>query len=203
MAQTANDLLDNNTVASKGVFGGLGAEFEKALARDAKLIANRKKRPPNYYNSLGATEQTINGTTEEALIVTSAQAKKKAVTYLKEMASVKSVTNDYNDLLTEYTEARNADSSTVISDLDLVTGKFNAFRVELLKQPEIEVDVKSGFSPALDAMVRALGRLGLKDRRERFHNLFDTVAREQYIGAQTDELKKELRSWIRVFVTYP
>ena len=44
MAQTANDLLDNNTVASKGVFGGLGAEFEKALTETLhELVRDHRK----------------------------------------------------------------------------------------------------------------------------------------------------------------
>jgi len=202
MPDYEDDFLDNEH-AAKGLYGGLGAQYEQALAREAKLSANRKRTPPQYYDSSGAVEQTIARSTEDALIVTAAQAKQKAVAYLKDMASVKSVSNDYNDLLAEYAEARAEDSDAVITDLDQLTGKFNDFRIELLKKPEIEVDVKSGFSPALSAMIRALGKLGAKDRRERFHNLFDIVSQEQFVEEQTEELKKELRSWIRVFVAYP
>jgi len=202
MPSNYNDFLFDATATKLAPLGGSNSKFEKASKRDAKLVDNRRTTPPDYYNSISKTEYSVGGPVEDALILASAQTKQKAVGYLKQMSNVGSVSDDYNDLLQEFTEARITDSQSVVDGLDQITKKFNEFRDGFNSQQDIEADLKSGFSPLFSAMVRALGRIGLKDRRERFHNLFDSASQVQHVEEQTEDLKKELRSWIRVLVTY-
>jgi len=191
-AVTTDSLLKNSS-----------ANLATAEKYAAKLAANRKTNPPEYFNSLTGNTYSIDGVTEDSLILASAQSKQKAVGYCKQMANVGSISDDYNDLLKEFTESRQADSANIVAGLDQITGKFNEFRDDLQSQPGTASNVGSGFVPMLSAMVRSLGRLGLKDRRERFHSTFNNASKTQHLEDQTEDLKKELRSWIRVLVTYP
>ena len=204
MAQDYDDFLSGSSPSGPNMLlRSTNASLATADKLREKLVYNRKKVPPEYYSSSDEVQYSVGGAIEDALLLASAQSKQKAIAYLKQMSSVGSVSNDYNDLLTEFSESQQANSTAVVDGLDQITGKFNEFREDLATQPNVENEIKVGLSPLFSAMARALGRLGLKDRRERFHNLFDTSSQYQHAEQQTEELKKELRSWIRVLVTYP
>ena len=176
-----------------------------AAAEQLSLATKRKLNPPSYYDSEIDRDQGISSDTEAALILISSTAKFKAVEYMKAFADagVSAASEDYNDLLTEFSAAQVTVSENISADLAQVTGKFQAFRGSVLQAGDTNPVVSSGMTRPLQAMVASLGRLGKKETREKFHQLFNKISVQAFAKADADPLKRELRSWVRVFVSYP
>ena len=172
----------------------------------AKLAANRKDVLPDYYDADSGSTVIIPSSTKDALILLGTETKRKATAYIKVYldASSGAFAKDYNDLLTEFVEQQVANGDAVVSELQQVTGKFNDFRRQLSGElTETNLIIEEGMQPVLEAMSRALGRLGEIDRSETFHNRFNGVMEAQFKQELADTTKKELRSWLRVIASYP
>lgn len=177
-------------------------DSDKEIQRITSL-ANKRLRPtPNYYDSSLDAERSILYQTEAALILMSSDSKRKAVDYMKAFSNTKSATDDYNELLQVSTDYQIAVSSSIMQDLNQVTGTFQTFRDSILKSGDEDEDIRSGMVVPLTAMVKSLGRIGYRETRERFHKVFNTAAQTQYLKKDGESLKRELRSWVRVFVSY-
>lgn len=171
-----------------------------------KLVANRKEVTPDYYDARDSATYSIPSVTEEALILLGSETKREAKAYLNAYvnASPGAFTQDYNDLLKEFVDQQVVNGEATVAELQQVTGKFNSFRTKLSGElNETNLIIEEGLQPIMDAMSRTLGRLMEIDRSEFFHNTFNGVMEAQYKQEVTDELKKELRSWIRVIASYP
>jgi len=171
-----------------------------------KLVANRRQVTPSYYDSVNGVSQAIPASTEDALILLSSTTKKKAVAYLKQLTKGESSqrTKDYNALLKEVTEQQVLYSELVAAELLTITGKFNDFLDSFSGTLDSGgLSIQTGMQPVLQAMTRSLGRLVDIDRNEYFHRMFDGVMEAQYKQKEENDVRKELRSWIRAFVSYP
>jgi hypothetical protein len=173
------------------------------LQKFQKVSQGRKNPRPAYYNSASDQDSVITFDTEEALILVDSDSKRKAVDYLKSFSDAQLTANDHNELLQDFTAKQTVVSNNIIQDIQLVTGKFQAFRDSISKLGDSETEVKSGLAAPLTVMVKALGRVGIKESREIFHRLFTHAAKTQYVNQADEALKRELRSWVRVFVSYP
>jgi hypothetical protein len=170
-----------------------------------KVYSKRRKDRPNYYDASLDREQPIPTDTEDALILIPTESKRKAVEYLKTFSDTKASTaaGDYNDLLKEFSDKQVTVSDSISSDLEQVTGKFTTFRNSILQTGDDNLTIKSGMTRPLQAMVTSLGRLGKKESREVFHRLFNSISVAEFAKANSDPIKRELRAWTRVFVSYP
>jgi len=171
-----------------------------------KLVANKRSVLPSYYSSLNGTSLTIPSATEDALILMSSDTKKRAVDYLKQLTKAEPTkrTQDYNALLTEVTEQQVLYSTLTAAELLLVTGKFNSFLTSFVGSlDEASLSIQAGMQPVVGAMTRSMGTLVDIDRNEKFHRMFNGYMRNQHAKEEQFEVKKELRSWIRAFVSYP
>lgn len=171
-----------------------------------KLNRNRKLETPNYYDSNDSNTYPIPSVTEDALILLSTSAKRKAISYLN--AYVNSTpgvfTQNYNDLLGEFIEQQVSNSASIIAELEQVTGKFNDFRTTLTgEMTETNLTIEEGLQPVMAAMGKTMGRLNEINNSEFFHDQFNSVMQGQFKQEVTNELKKELRSWLRVIASYP
>ncbi len=179
------------------------------MATDAqlkKLVANRKGVTPEYYDASDSETYPIPSVTEDALILLGSETKREAKAYLDAYvnASPGAFTQDYNDLLKEFVDQQVANGEAIVAELQQITGKFNSFRSKLSGElNETNLVIEEGMQPIMSAMSRTLGRLTEIDKSEYFHNAFNGVMEAQYKQEVTDELKKELRSWIRVIASYP
>jgi hypothetical protein len=179
------------------------------VATDAQiktLVAKRKTTRPEYYNANDSETYSIPSVTEDALVLLGSETKREAKAYLNAYvtASPGAFTKDYNDLLKEFVDQQVANGEATVAELQQVTGKFNSFRTKLSGElNETNLVIEEGMQPIMEAMSKTLGRLTEIDRSEFFHNLFNSVMEAQYKQEVTDELKKELRSWIRVIASYP
>jgi hypothetical protein len=178
---------------------------DKYTANVSVLAAKRKSVPPSYYDSTIDMDRCISSDTEQALILIGAETKRKAVDYMKSFADAKTsaAAVDYNDLLRIFSDKQVENSNNISSDLSTVTGKFQDFRGSVLQSADADATMLSGMTQPLHAMVSSLGRLGKKESREVFHKTFNTVSATVFSKLDGDALKRELRSWIRVFVSYP
>lgn len=174
-------------------------------AQTKKLVANRRETTPEYYDARDSETYTIPSVTEDALILLGSDTKRAAKDYLSAYvtASPGAFTQDYNDLLKEFVEQQVANGEATTAELKQITGKFNSFRSKLSGElNDTNVLIEEGMQPIMDTMSRTLGRLTEIDRSEYFHSQFDSVMEAQYTQEVTPELKKELRSWIRVIASY-
>ena len=175
----------------------------KQLQRLEDLGNKRLKPPPNYYDASIDQERAVSYQTEAALILLESTAKQKAVNYMKAFSDTTASVDDYNELLQVSTDYQIAVSNSIMDDLQQVTGTFQSFRSSILQAGDEDEDVRSGMVAPLTAMVKSLGRISYRETRERFHKVFNTAAQVQYVKQDGEALKRELRSWIRVFVSYP
>jgi len=178
-------------------------DTDKQLQQMKDLSNKRLKPPPDFYNSVNDQETAISYQTEAALILLGSAAKQKAVDYMKAFSGTTNSTDDYNDLLKTSTDYQIAVSNEIMSDLQQVTGTFQTFRNSILQVGDEDEDIRSGMVAPMTAMVKGLGRIGYRETRERFHKVFNTAAQVQYVKQDGEPLKRELRSWVRVFVSYP
>lgn len=180
-------------------------DYGPQAAQQVSLALKRKATPPSYYDSDIDRDRGISSDTESALILIGSPSKQKAVEYMKAFADAKASTasEDYNDLLTEFSEKQVTVSDNIASELAQVTGKFQAFRSGVLQAGDTNATIASGMVRPLYAMVTSLGRLGKKETREVFHRLFNKISVQEFAKADGEPLKRELRSWVRVFVSYP
>jgi hypothetical protein len=178
-------------------------EADRQLQKYKQLSQGRKNPRPAYYDATAAQEVVIAIDTEEALIIVASEAKRQAVDYMKSFSDAKLTANDYNELLQAFTSKQAVVSNNILQDIQQVTGKFQTFRDSLAKIGDDNTEAKSGLAAPLNAMVKALGRVGIKEARESFHRLFTKAAQVQYVNQADEALKRELRSWVRVFVSYP
>lgn len=171
-----------------------------------KLTANKRKVLPSYYSSIEGASLPIPSATEDALILMSSATKKKAVDYLKQLTAAEPTkrTQDYNALLEEVTAQQVQYSEATSAELLVVTGKFNTFLTGFSGSLDgASLSVQAGMEPVLSAMTRSMGRLVDIERNEKFHRMFNGYMEGQHKKAEQFEVKKELRSWIRAFVSYP
>lgn len=171
-----------------------------------KLTANKRSVLPTYYSSVSGVSIPIPSSTEDALILLSSTTKKRAVDYLKSLTKGEpsKQTRDYNALLSEVTEHQVAYSTLATVELETITGKFNEFYNSFTGTLDSAgLTIQVGMSPVLQAMTKTLGRIIDIDSYERFHRQFDSVMEAQHKRDEAHDVKKELRSWIRAFVSYP
>lgn len=171
-----------------------------------KLVSNRRSKLPSYYDSVTGVSSQIPASTQDALILMSSTTKKKAVDYLKQLSGgdPSQRTADYNELLEEVTATQALYSEAISQELETVTGKFNDFLDSLSGNLDSAgSSIQAGMQPVMRAMTRSLGRLVAIDKNEYFHRMFDDAMYSQYRKDEANDIKKELRSWIRAFVSYP
>jgi hypothetical protein len=174
--------------------------------QEQKLIANRRTELPTYYDSADDSTYYISSSTEDAMILLSSTTKKRCVDYIKQFLTVNPSQRqtDYNSLLYEVTSQQVENSNAIAAELALITGKFNEFLASFSGQlDDTEVTIHAGMQPIMSAMTRKLGRLIDIDQNENFHRLYDEAMKFQYAQSTDAGLKQELRSWIRVLVSYP
>jgi hypothetical protein len=95
-------------------------------------------------------------------------------------------------------------SELTSAELLVVTGKFNTFLISFSGSLDgASLAVQAGMEPVLSAMTRSMGRLVDIERNEKFHRMFNGYMENQHKKAEQFDVKKELRSWIRAFVSYP
>jgi hypothetical protein len=170
------------------------------------LVAKRKAEKPKYYNASDAETYAISSTTEDALILLGSGTKQEAKAYLNAYVNATTgiLTQDYNDLLKEFVEQQVANGTATVAELQQITGKFNTFRTKLSGElNETNLIIEEGMQPIMEAMTRTMGRMAEIDRSEYFHAQFNDAMEAQFTQQITNELKKELRSWIRVIASYP
>ena len=175
-------------------------------AQQKKLVANKRSVLPSYYSSIEGGSLTIPSATEDALILMPSDTKKRAVDYLKQLTKAEPTkrTQDYNALLKEVTEQQVVYSELTAAELLLVTGKFNDFLGKFTGSLDgAALSVQAGMQPVLSAMTRSMGRLIDIERNEKYHRMFNGYMENQHKQDEQFEVKKELRSWIRAFVSYP
>jgi hypothetical protein len=173
------------------------------VQRAINLANKRLRPPPNYYDASTDMERAISPQTEGAMILMASESKRKAVDYLKAFSGTEASVDDYNELLKVSTDYQIAVSESIMADIQQITGTFQTFRDSILKSGDEDEDIRSGMVTPLAAMVKALGRVGYREARERFHKVFNISAQTQYLMKNGESLKRELRSWVRVFVSYP
>ena len=170
------------------------------------LAAKRKNVKPEYYNSSDSETSPISSSTEDALILLGSDTKRAAKAYLNAYvnASAGAFTKDYNELLAEFIEQQIVNGDATVAELQQITGKFNAFRTQLSGElDETSLVIEEGMQPVMEAMTKTLGRIAEIDKSEYFHAQFNGAMEAQFTQQVTDDLKKELRSWIRVIASYP
>ena len=167
----------------------------------ASLRGKRKQNPPTYYNSDIQNEVSVSGNIEDALILASAEAKAKAIEYIRVLLDANPKTSDYADLLSEYT-LKQAENSKAHKDAsDTLLQQYTSFKDGLTQGADLEV-LREGMSPLIKALNSGVGRLNNQARAFDFGNDFDSDAKVFFNTKLTEEQKRELRSWIRVVATY-
>lgn len=168
----------------------------------AQLSARRKLNPPTFYNAATGATYTITSDTEDALILASPEEKRKAVEYLRLILDSVGGSTDYDDALEKFT-TKQAEVHKAHSDaLQTITASFDSFKDGLISgggEPAYVV----GFSPLISAMIKGLGGIKQESDAAEFHNRGAEVAKAFYGGRLTAEDQRELRSWIRVLLSYP
>jgi len=172
-----------------------------------RLSKFRRSILPKYYDSRDQETYSIPHNTQDALILTGNETKSKAVSYLKKLADAEPSqrTKDYNELLGLLVDNQVANSDAAATDMEQVTGKFTefiqSFRVGGAKSANSIV--QTGLQPVFDAMVRRLGPIADIGQNVTFHKNYSAFMKNRYTQDINTELKKELRSWVRVIVSYP
>ncbi len=176
-------------------------------AQLVKLRNGRKSLPPDYYSADLDEQDNIGTSTEDALILLGSDTKNEAIQYLKAFISAQesALTQDYNDLLQEFSAQQVANSTAADSDLQQLTGKFNTFRNKFRADMDDKYDplIYDGMQPILKAMTTTASRMSEIDRYETYHRTFDSIVDAQFHQSVTANLKRELRSWVRVIASYP
>ena len=171
-----------------------------------KLANNTRRVRPTYYNTDTNETYQITNSTENALILLSSTAKKKAVDYIKKLTvtSTSKSALDYTALLREVVTQQVDNSAAIQAELSLITGSFNTFLNSFSGQLDSAGEtIQSGMQPILSAMTRGMGRLKDIDQNEYYHRMFNEAVEAQFSRDSEKEIQKELRSWIRVLVSYP
>lgn len=175
--------------------------------QQTKLDKYRRAILPKYYNSKDQLTYFIPSGTQDSLILLRAESKKKAVDYLKKLADAEPSqrTKDYNELLGEVVNGQVTNADNASNDLKQITGKFTDFlnTFKAGQATAANIIIQNGLQPMFDAMVRRLGTIADVEQNITFHRNYSRFMQAQYQQDINAELKKELRSWVRVLVSYP
>jgi hypothetical protein len=172
-----------------------------------KIEKFRRAVLPMYYSSNDETVFPISPGTQDSLILLQAGSKSKAVEYIKKLvdAEPSQRTKDYNELLGDVVQNQVQNGNNAVDELQQITGKFTEFLATFRdgKATAANITIQSGLQPILNAMVRRLGTIVDVEQNVKFHKNYSGFMQATYERDADAELKKELRSWIRVLVSYP
>lgn len=167
----------------------------------ASISGKRKQNPPTYYSADTDKEVSVAGSIEDALILASAEAKAKAIEYIRILLDANPTTSDYADLLREYTLQQVANSQAKKAASDALLQQYNTFKDGLTRGADADL-LREGMTPLTKALNRGIGRLGNQSRAFDFDKDYNIGAGDFFNTKLTDAQKRELRSWIRVVAVY-
>lgn len=175
-----------------------------ALTDDEVLRINNARRgtKPLVFHSDLDQEVAIGQDTEDALILTQNTVKVKAVQYLKLLLDSNQGSTDSDDLIVEFATQQILNEELLKSEIDLILGSLNSFREDLVQGNRDEV-FTAGFSPVIQLINKALGKIQVEADANRFHGKLAEFSESRFTGRLSDLDRRSLRSWIRVFLAYP
>jgi hypothetical protein len=175
-----------------------------ALTEEEVLRINNRRLgvKPLVFNADLDQEVAIDQDTEDALILTPNTVKTKAVQYLKLLIDSNQESSDSDDLITEFAEQQVVNEEALKNEISLILGSLNSFRSDLVQGNRDDI-FTAGFSPVIQLINKALGKIQVESDSNRFHGKFAEFAEERFTGRLTDLDRRSLRSWVRVFLAYP
>ena len=166
------------------------------------LGTRRRATPPNYYSAAKNATLTIPQETEDALILAPAEEKRKASEYLRLMVDADGGSDDHDEALGKFVDKQTAVKQALTDTLSRITKGFDEFKDKLVGSARDPVFV-TGFAPLLSSMIKGLGTVKRESDSAEFHNRVAKTAKAFYGERLTDRDRRELRSWIRVLLSYP
>jgi hypothetical protein len=165
------------------------------------LNLKRKNRRPSYFSVENYSDVPISGSTEDALILASSEAKQQAVDYLQLLLNAGASSPEHTDIMFQFIEKQEQNTNAKKAELDQILTKFNSFKTGLLKYDEV-YDIAAGMAPLLKALNRGIKTLRSKSDTVSFDALFYAGAKNFFNVEMSIGDQRELRSWIRVILSY-
>jgi hypothetical protein len=168
-----------------------------------KLGQNRKRNPPSYYNADTDQYISIQGDTEDALILLGGDVKQKAAQYLDLLLDANPSKTDYDTITERAASKQTANLTAALSELEPVISSFSTFKDNLLNNSSTERIFSDGMYPLLESLLVGMSRLRNKISTLKFEKKLSSHASSLYASGFSDEQRKEWRSWKRVLLAYP
>lgn len=167
----------------------------------AKVEKNRLGQPPTYYNSTTGGRQGINQDTEAAIILLAPEKREKATKYFKLFGDREASSSDYQKVFDLFFERQQNNLKIANTSLQSIFTQFNQFRDDLLGSGE-DVLV-TGLQPVFESLNLGMGNLKSTYDTLQYRERHFTAAKNIGVATVTDEQRREIKSWVPVFVIYP
>lgn len=169
------------------------------------IVANRKPlaEKPSFYNSQTKEEQKISDDFEAYLILQEKSEKQKILQWIRRTIDIQIDTADRDKLLETYVGNRKKDAQLRLSELDVESQKFAAFREDLAASGDRRFDSVIELNLLTSTLQKPIDQLVIQ-RDSAFHELNLIAILETRLSEElSDEnTKKELDSWQTVLSAY-
>jgi len=169
----------------------------------SKLGQNRKITPPSFYNVKTGEQQSVQGETEDAMILIGSDVKQKAAKYLDLLLDANPGQGDYDTIIARAATKQIANLTAALAELEPVISSFAAFRDDLLGSGSTERIFSEGMYPLLTSLLQGIGRMRNRIDTMKFSKKVNTNAETKHSSGLSDGQRKEWRSWKRVLLAYP